>query len=85
MPVVELPRAETQDETRIAREREEPSERPERRPPPEREDREDVEIEVVRTFVEREDDQLRNWATIIAQTRTETAVPREDPDRDYWY
>jgi hypothetical protein len=85
LPVVELPRGETDEKTRTSPEREDQPERDDKPLPPERKEREDVEIEVVRTFVEREDDELRNWATIVSRSRTETAADQEVPDRDYWY
>ena len=75
-PVVELPRGESREITEVAGEHDGPPDRGD--------DEEDLQIETTRTFVEREDDEPRSWAHVVGQTRTETSVEREAPDRDDW-
>jgi hypothetical protein len=72
--------AETHEITEVAGEHDEPW-RPE--PPPPEPDIDDV-PETVRTFVEREVDDLSGSALRVYLTRTETSIAREQPDRDGW-
>ncbi len=72
--------AETHEITEVAGEHDEPS-RPEPQPrEPDRGDQPDQ----VRTFAEREVDDVSGSALVVYLTRTETSIAREQPDRDGW-
>jgi hypothetical protein len=38
----------------------------------------------IRTFIERESDELSDWARVIDATRTDTLIAQETPDRSDW-
>lgn len=70
--------SETHEITEVSAERDEPS-WPESEPVDD-----DLRIETVRTFVERETDDVSGLAMRAYLMRTETAIGREQPDRDAW-
>lgn len=80
VPLVVSPSNETREITEVSGERDDP---PPREPAPSQEPPE--RDEQIRTFVERESDDLSDSARVLDAMRTDTSVERERPDRDAWW
>jgi hypothetical protein len=76
--------AETHEITEVAGEHDEPGREPGRPEPQPREPDRGDQPDQVRTFAEREVDDVSGSALVVYLTRTETSIAREQPDRDGW-